>query len=328
MTNRRDSAAALPDPEAPEAPDIRSGVCSVLRTLLYYHIFRFPLTVDEIYRLSDRPWRDAAAVESAVDALAGLGALTRVGPYCAVGDPAEVERRRRAEARARAVLPAARRRARLIARFPWVESVSISGTLSKAVFEPDDDVDYFVITRPGRLWLCRASLMAFKKAILLNSRKLFCINYFLASDRLEVPDRNLFTAMEIAWLDPVVDGGRYRELLDANRWIHGFLPNWAPRPAAPAPPPARIVGPAIERTLAGAGGDRLDERSRRLFTWRNRRRYRALGPDRFDQAMRAAPEVSKHHPRDFQGRILTRHAELLREAGARWDLPLAGEDGA
>ena len=328
VTNHHSTAAVPLAPGAPGEPDALSGICSVLRTLLYYHIFDFPLTTDELHRLSDRRWRNRDEFDSAVAELVGRGVLRRVGPYCVVGDLAAVERRRRAEVLARTVLPAARRRARLIARFPWVLSVSISGTLSKAVHEADDDVDFFVITQPGRLWLCRASLMAFKKTVLLNSRKLFCVNYLLTSDRLEVPDRNLFTATELAWLHPVVDDGLYRALLEANGWLHDLLPNWSARDEAPEPRPPRTVGPLVERWLGGPLGDRLDEGSRRLISWRNRRRYRALDPERYDQAMRATPEVSKHHPRDFQGAILTRYAALLREAEARWGLLLQREGQA
>lgn len=300
----------------------RLGLCSVVRTLVYYHIFQFPLTADELFRLSDRRWLDRGELDRAIEAAVDTGLVLRVGAHHTLGEAALVERRQRAEARALAIQPAARRRARLIARFPWVRSVSISGTLSKGIFEPDDDVDYFVATAPGRLWLCRLGLMAFKKVFLLNSRKLFCINYFMASDRLVVPDRNLFTAMEIAWLDPVVDTGQYRNLIEANSWVAGFLPNWTPRAANCDAPPHRRGASVCERAFAGAPGRWIDERTRRLFSWRNRRRYRDLGQRRLDQTMRAEAGVSKHHPRDFQGHILRRYSQLLEETEVRLGLPL------
>lgn len=302
----------------------QSGLCSVVRTLLYYHIFQFPLTADELFRLSDHRWSDRPELERAIEAAVDQGVVVRVGDYHSLGEVGWGERRRRAQARAAAIQPAARRRARLIARFPWVRSVSISGTLSKGIFERDDDVDYFVVTAPGRLWLCRLGLMAFKKLFLFNSRKLFCINYFMAADRLVVPDHNLFTAMEIAWLDPVVDGGLYRDLVDANPWVATFLPNWTARLATSEAPPRRWVAQVCEWALAGALGSWIDERTRRLFSWRNRRRHRNLGP-RLEQAMRAEPGVSKHHPRDFQGHILGRYTQLVEEAQARLGLPLLEE---
>src|ERR1700744_2938750 len=58
---------------------------------------------------------------------------------------------------------------KLIRSFPFVEGICISGSLSKGVMEPDGDIDYFIITKSERLWLCRSFLIAFKKVFLFNS---------------------------------------------------------------------------------------------------------------------------------------------------------------
>jgi hypothetical protein len=103
-----------------------------------------------------------------------------------------------------------------------------------------------------------------------------------------------------------------------------FLPNWTARHASSEAPPQGRVAQLCEWALAGALGSWVDERTRRLFSWRNRRRHRNLGP-RLEQAMRAEPGVSKHHPRDFQGHILGRYTQLVEEAQARLGLPLLEE---
>jgi hypothetical protein len=290
-------------------------------------MFRFPLTVAELYQLSDWAWRNLTELEAILDELSTRGLVTRSGAHYLIGDPDQVEVRRAREDHATRIMPRAIGRARLIASFPWVRSVSISGTLSKGVFEPGDDVDYFVITSPGRLWMCRLALMGFKKSVLLNSRRLFCVNYLVSSDHLVVPDHNLFTAMEIAWLRPVVDDGLYEAFVAANRWIGDLLPNWSPRATAELVPGESRPAAVIEKCLAGTLGARGDDFAHRLFSWRNRRRYRELKPSRYDQAMRATKHASKHHPRDFQSRVLERHASLLREFEERFGMPL-GEAGA
>src|SRR4029453_8923510 len=93
----------------------------------------------------------------------------------------------------------------LIASFPYVRCVCISGSLSKKYFDDTTDIDFFVITKPGRLWVCRTFLILFKKLFLLNSKKYFCINYFIDSDNLEIPDQNIFTATELTTLIPMHD---------------------------------------------------------------------------------------------------------------------------
>ncbi len=60
-----------------------------------------------------------------------------------------VEYNRLAEIR----LKDAKKYARVIANFPFIQAVFISGSLSKHVMKPNSDIDFFIITKPDRLWL-------------------------------------------------------------------------------------------------------------------------------------------------------------------------------
>ncbi|MEN8163276.1 MAG: hypothetical protein ABFS37_04040, partial [Acidobacteriota bacterium] len=247
-----------PSPQAAEADRHRRAI---LRSMLYYDLFHFPLSIEELYRVSEVPWPDQGVLESEVASLVDQGLVIRDGPWVHLGDPTLIEERTEAEARARSVMPRALRRSRLIARFPFVRGVALSGTLSKGVFSRGDDVDFFVITSPGRLWICRVLLMGFKKVFLLNSRRTFCINYLVTEDHLEVPDQNLFTATEIAWLMPTVNSRLFEQFNDANRWVSKILPQWkGANSCQPAPShtwkPARV----LEKWLRGNRGDTLDDR--------------------------------------------------------------------
>lgn len=298
----------------------------VVRTLLYYHIFSFPLTPEEVFRLSPRRWQSPQALEPVLESLQSRGLVQRLEDYVVVGEPGEVEKRRVAERHAAEVWPRAESRGRFIARFPWVRAVAISGTLSKGVFHPGDDADFFVITQPGRLWLTRALLMGFKKTVLFNSRQLFCVNYLVDCHCLEVPDHNEFTAAEIAWLRPVSGRQLLVEFARANDWTETFLPNWrcgvsGGEDHARQAWAARI----LEHTFANRLGDRLDAAAHRVFDWHNRRRYARRLSHRFEQTMRATSGQSKHHPRDFQRRVLDRHQELVASFEAAHGLSLALE---
>ena len=59
----------------------------------------------------------------------------------------------------------------LVSMFPFVRGIAISGSLSKGVMYKDGDIDYFIVTAPERLWICRTMLVLFKKLFLLNSKK-------------------------------------------------------------------------------------------------------------------------------------------------------------
>jgi hypothetical protein len=204
------------------------------------------------------------------------------------------------------MLPRALARSRLIARFPFVRGVCLSGTISKGVMGPGDDVDFFVITAPSRVWLCRALLMTFKRVALLGSHRLFCVNYLMSEDQLAVPDRNLFTATEIAWLRPTVGQLPYRRFVAANAWVSEFFPNWSPAARSVAEVVTGPLARACERALRGARGDALDARCRAAIERRNRKRHGHLPPEIYEVALRATKAASKHHPSHYQDRVIGR----------------------
>ena len=84
--------------------------------------------------------------------------------------------------------------------FPFVRGVFLSGSISKGFMSESDDIDYFIITAPGRLWLTRTLLILFKKIFLFNSFRNFCLNYFIDSENLYIPEHNRYTATEIVFL--------------------------------------------------------------------------------------------------------------------------------
>jgi len=312
------------DAPPPSATTAKSNGRAILRCLIYYDLFRFPLRIEELYRFSEVQWPDLETLETEVRSLIDQGLVTRDGCWAHLGDSTLVEERIEAEARAKRVMPRALRRSRLIARFPFVRGVALSGTISKGIFSRGDDVDFFVITAPGRLWICRVLLMGFKKVFLLNSRRTFCINYLVTEDHLEVPDHNLFTATEIAWLMPTVNPTLFDRFNKKNAWVADFLPQWK----ATTPPHAglrRHFGPAraVETILSGDRGDALDDRCHALVKRHNLRRFGHMDRAEFDLALRTAKGGSKHHPQSVQARILDqldrriqefeeRHAVVLR----------------
>src|SRR4029453_17664939 len=100
--------------------------------------------------------------------------------YFAVAPPGPmIGRRREQEERAASRMNKARRMSRFIGSFPFVRGVMLSGSIDKGVLDEDGDIDYFIITSPGRLWVARTLLILYKKIFLLNSRRDFCVNYFV-----------------------------------------------------------------------------------------------------------------------------------------------------
>ena len=286
--------------------ELSAGQQSVVRTLLYYHIFDYPMSAEEVRRFSSHPWHDLAEIENALGDLVERSLIGADRGFFYVGEHSHVDELVADRARARSALQLATRWSRYIARFPYVRGVAVSGTLSKGVMKEGDDLDYLVFTEPNRVWLCRLLLMGFKKIFLLNSHHRFCINYLLAADRLEIPDHDVFTATEIASLLPTVNPSIHDRFLKANSWVEEYFPNWDPRCDYEIAQLSRGVFKNLAEGVADfLGGRRLDDWSHRLISRRNSRRYGHLDV-RHEVALRSEKHASKHHPRGFQERVLGR----------------------
>src|SRR5690606_18040183 len=106
----------------------------------------------------------------------------------------------------------ARRCADIIAGFPFVRGVYISGSLSKGYADEQSDIDFFIVVEKKRLWICRTLLHLFKKlTFLINRQHSFCMNYFLDESMLCLEEQNIFTATELYTLVPVYDKDSFEQ---------------------------------------------------------------------------------------------------------------------
>lgn len=228
---------------------------------------------------------------------------------CAVS----AEKRLWGNQRARDVMKIAEKKAAFIGRFPFVKGVFISGSLSKGVFLEDGDVDFFIVTQPNRLWVARTLLVFYKKVFLLNSRKYFCVNYFVDSDHLKIDEENLFTATEIITLIPMVNPDLYQDFIMENNWVNEFYPEAGLLDTNRTQGlKKKGLGRGIERLLKGKFGESLDAKFMRITLRRWQRKFGHFSEEEFELVMKTNRRVSKHHPSNFQKRVLDKYNEKLK----------------
>lgn len=279
---------------------------AVLRALAYYDIFRFPLTTEEV-RLNAAVSLTPNETTEILRALSIKGCVESSGDYFGLKGSLEnnIVQRQLGEQRRAAVTDKVQRYSRLIMRFPFVEAVAISGSYSKGVLSEDGDIDYFIITSPGRLWICRTLLILYKKIFLLNSRKFFCVNYFIDTAHLVIPDQNLFTATEVKYLLPVGKSVVMKQFFVSNSWTDKYLPNKDAAEAMQADDPKKSIwAKMVQSVFFNKAGDWIDYRSMRLTLRRWKRKFPHFDESDFDLNMRTRKNVSKHHPQGFQQKVL------------------------
>jgi hypothetical protein len=205
-----------------------------------------------------------------------------------------------------------------------VRSVMASGSLSKNYMDEKSDLDFFVITAPGRLWIARMFLILYKRIFLLNSHKHFCVNYFVDENHLEIEEKNIFTATELATLIPLAGKSYYPLLFQKNKWISEFLPN---HPALTIENSATLSElkstNVFEQFLNFFDADSLDTFFMNLTFKRWKRIYeKKYQPNDFLIAFKTNKYVSKNHPNFYQKKIVDLYKEKLnafaKKANIQW----------
>src|SRR5688572_17576678 len=126
----------------------------ILSTLLYYDIFNYPLKADEVYRFLGTNHTSEDGVRNALGKLVNQNRVFQFGDLFSVQNQESLAHRRLdGNAEAKKFIPIATQKAKHIARFPFVRAVMSSGSLSKGYMDEKSDLDFFIVTKPGRLWI-------------------------------------------------------------------------------------------------------------------------------------------------------------------------------
>jgi hypothetical protein len=292
---------------------------SIIKTLLYYDVFTYPLKAQEIYHYLDRNSVSIHDVTNQLEKLKAEKIIFQYEDFYTVRqNPALVNRRINGNKRAAESLPFAVEKAKLISRFPFVRGVMASGSLSKDFMDENSDLDFFIVASEKRVWITRMLLVLYKKLFLRNSHKLFCINYFVDENHLEIEEKNIFTATELASIIPLCGKNSYVQLMKRNdHWLRSFFPNYSTRSTQNVIPESTSTFKRIaEGVLRLPGSDALEKMFMRITIAHWRRHYPALSKEDFDLLFESREYVSKNYPRNFQKIVI----DSLNEKIAAFEL--------
>lgn len=261
------------------------------------------MKLEEICNFSST--KDCAAIQKDLDELVAQKVIVKAdGYYLIDANLANIEKRKKGNQMAAQALVKAQEKARLISKFPFVEAVGVSGSLSKGYYDSKSDIDFFVITRPNKLWICRTFLMLYKKIFLLNSRKYFCINYFMSSGNLEVEEKNRFTATEIKTLIPFQGKAAFTEFYKKNDWVSGVFGQFNPNLDTTEEIRKLALVRIIERMLDSRSGNWLDNCFKKVTVSFWKLKFNEMAHDDFKIALKSTKNISKHHPLNFQKKVI------------------------
>ena len=295
----------------------------ILRILTYFNMFDYPLKNREIFTfLGHRVGLNE--FEDALNKLIDESAIFKMGDlYSTDNNAALVERRYKGNAKAVLLLKKAEKAAAIIAAFPFVKGVAVSGSLSKNFADENADIDFFIITATNRLWITRTMLHAFKKfTYLFNKQHFYCMNYFVDEAGLCILEKNIYTAVEVVTVMPLRGKDIFEKFFKINNWTKNFFPNHFTHLFAPKETTKTWFRHLIEKSLDNRLGNALDTflmnltaRSWDLKTLRKKKNSKGLL-----MSMHTGKHFSKPNPAQFQKKLLQRYEKSISEVFNWYDM--------
>lgn len=281
---------------------------AILDTLQYFHTFRHPLYAYEIHRflglaISQR------VINVTLNEMIREELVFQSHNMYALENSSQIFLKRLVGADiAKEKMKDAHKCAKIIAAFPFVKSVCVSGSLSKGYADETSDIDFFIITAYQRLWICRTLLHLFKKlTFLVNRQHSFCMNYFIDEAELTLEEQNIFTATELVTLIPINGFDVYYKLIEENKhWINSFFPNQATTNIEQRTKANNSLKAVAEWLLNKLAPVRTNNFLMRLTDkiWRYKWEKRNYPMEDYDIAMKTRWYVSKQHPLNYQKKVL------------------------
>lgn len=250
---------------------------AVIHTLAYFSMFRHPLCEEELaeyMQFCHAPLMDLPETLSNLIEMKLIG--QQRGFYFLTGQhhfvDIRIERNKRAELWKKKLS----RAVRVMSHLPFVEALALTGSLSKGTQDEDGDIDFLVLTRPGRSWTFNFFLLALLRITPKSVRAHLCANLILAADKTSIRKKSLFSATEIVTLRPQTNSSLWQAFYRENAWATHFYPEWVPAENVEQEGlETNGLRAFTDRVLSGKFGDWCEGVLARWMTHRIRRKEKA-----------------------------------------------------
>jgi len=287
---------------------------AILKTLVYFDIFDYPLSEKDIKNFVECYISDEIFASALLQLLLDK-IIFRVDQFYSLQNNRQrAEERLQGNLRAQSLIVKATRIGAFLHKFPYVRAVAVSGSLSKNYADKKADIDFFIITKANRLWIARTILHLFKKfTFLVGKENFFCMNYFVDEEALVIPEKNIYTAVEIVTLLPVAGTFTVNKFFDKNQWTKKWLPCYEYKRNLKTTERGSGFKKFTEWFFNGRTGEKLD---RVLYKWTTRRWQKKEQQGRKNSKGRVMNLVtgkhfSKSNPETFQEKILARYDDKI-----------------
>ncbi|MFH1598568.1 MAG: hypothetical protein ABIB97_05935 [Patescibacteria group bacterium] len=224
---------------------------AILATICYFDIFDFPLTSLEVwkwlffekekegkvsFRQVQASLRQSSTLHDLIDQKNGFYYLKNRERIVI----SRLENYKVAERK----FKKAKRFIKVLRCIPFIKMVAVCNTLAFSNAGDYSDIDFFIITQKGRIWLARFWASLLPRIFGLRPTKSdtqdkLCLTFFIAEDQLNIESLqydsfDIYLAHWIAQVMPIYDRGKtYHRFIEANNWASHHFPNFLESSVAP-----------------------------------------------------------------------------------------------
>lgn len=282
--------------------------------MAYFDIFNYPLKNDEIRSFLAQQVSQEA-IDEELKVMIAERLLFKISNFYSLhNDLALAERRRNGNERAVLEMKNAGKAAKILSRFPYVQGLAISGSLSKNFSSEKTDIDFFIITKANRLWVARTFMHLYKKfTFLTGKQKWFCMNYYIDEAKLEIEEKNIYTAIEISTLLPMQGKTTLNAFMFTNNWIKNYFPAKTNNIEITPEIKKGFFGKALETLFNSGFGDWCDNRLMKITQkrWKKKEDRQMRNDNGFKIGMLVDKHYSKPNPVFFQNKVIEMYKAKL-----------------
>ncbi len=209
---------------------------ALLKSLVFFDLFSYPLSLWEWWQSLEIKINLKEFSETADYLLENGQVERREGLYFLPGRQEIVFERRRRYNFTNQKIKLAEKATRLFRLIPSVKLVAVSNLIGHHNLREGSDIDLFIISSPGRLWLTRFFCAGFMKILRWRPRQgdkqdKICLSFYaattgLAMDSLRLDGGDAYFEHWLMGLHPICDKGRYLDYLHyKNPWLKELFPN-------------------------------------------------------------------------------------------------------
>jgi hypothetical protein len=216
---------------------------AIIRTLAFFDIFDYPLTLVEIHK-----W---LYLEKSISKFSLFDVLqilendnlkkyieNRDGFYFLSGRVDIIKTRLYRYQLAEKKFKIALRTVRLLKWFVPTKMISVCNNVGYNNGTEKSDIDFFIIVDKNRLWWSRLyiTIITTLMGVRRHDQKFIdriCLSFYIAKDHLDISDISLnpddvYLIFWFATLAPIYDFKTYQDFFNSNKWVLNYLPNYYP----------------------------------------------------------------------------------------------------